>query len=286
MRQLVIKTAITRRDDGALDRYFNDIEGIGLLSPVEEEELCRRLVRGDYAALNKLILSNLRFVISVAKQYQTQGISLSDLISEGNIGLVRAAYRFDHTKGFRFISYAVWWIRQAITSAIEEQTRLVHLPLNQVHLMNQYLKAAARLEQQHHRKPSVEEVADDLGVDEQRLFELLQHSQASSSLDHTGNDETGSPLHERIPHGDASPEHLMVKASVPAEIGEALKILDQRERDMLLLYFGLSGASACRLEEIAERYCLSIEHTRRLKDGALAKLRNSSYASKLKTCFI
>lgn len=284
MRQLVINTTITFRDDGSLDRYFNDIEKLGVLTPLEEEELCGLVVAGDKAAMRKLILSNLRFVISVAKKYQTKGISLSDLISEGNIGLIRAAYRFDHSRGFRFISYAVWWIRQAITSAIEEYKRLIHLPLNQVNIMNQYLKAVARKEQELHRLPSTEEIAEEIGVDNRFLSELLQNTQVGASLDHPISADGPACLYDKIPHKDAQPDEHLLRESVAAEISIAMEILTRRERELLLLFFGLAGGTACRLEEIAERFSLSVEHTRRIKDGALSKLRNSAYAHELRSC--
>ncbi|WEA01787.1 sigma-70 family RNA polymerase sigma factor [Mucilaginibacter sp. SJ] len=234
--------------------------------------------------MRKLVLSNLRFVISVAKKYQTKGISLSDLISEGNIGLITAACRFDHTRGFRFISYAVWWIRQAISTAVEEHTRLFHLPMNQVNMLNQYLKAVARKEQELHRPPSTQEIATEIGVDDHLLSELLQHTQISASLDHPINEEGSACLYDKIPHRDPQPDDSLLRESVATEISLAMRILDKREREILLLFFGLAGSPCCRLEDIAERLKLSVEHTRRVKETALGKLRHSPFAHQLRSC--
>jgi len=284
MRQLVIDRNITVRDEASLDRYFNDIEKFGVLNPDEEYDLCKLVVAGDQRALSKLILSNLRFVITVAKKYQKKGISLSDLISEGNIGLIQAAYRFDNTRGFRFISYAVWWIRQAITSAIEEHTRLIHLPLNQLGTINRYQKVVARKEQELQRLPSVKEVAEEIGLEERVLSYLLNHVQASTSLDQPIGSDLQSSLYEVIPHGDEQPDEQLLKESMAAEITIAMKILSNRERELLMLFFGLDDGTARRLEEIAGQFQLSVEHTRRIKDAALAKLRHSPFAGHLKTC--
>ncbi|WPU99122.1 RNA polymerase sigma factor RpoD/SigA [Mucilaginibacter sp. cycad4] len=284
MRALVISAAITRRDDDALGRYFHEIEKKTVVSVTEEEQLCRRIANGDKVALSQLVTANLRFVISVAKQYQTRGISLSDLISEGNIGLIRAAERFDHTKGFRFITYAVWYIRQAVVSAIEQQTRFIHLPLNQVSLINKYMQALSKLEQSSGCGASVGEISAVLGIEEQSLSELLIQSQAITSLDRPLVSDSAITLCDLVPQDDECPDAALLRESVKIEVEEALKTLPRREREVLTLHFGLGGNNPKRLEEIAEIFKLSVEHTRRIKDKALEKLRLSSAGPALKSC--
>jgi RNA polymerase primary sigma factor len=284
MRELVISTAILRQDGDSLHRYFHDIEKISLVNVSEEEQLCKRITEGDQRAISALILANLRFVITVAKRYQTKGISLSDLISEGNLGLIRAAHRFDHTKGFRFISYAVWWIRQGIISAIDQQTRFIHLPLNQVVLLGKYQKALVKVEQHVGRAPTMEEIAAELGIEKIYLTELLSQVQAMSSLDHPLGSDSSGTLYDIIPQQSERPDEPLIRESVQTEITDALKILPEMHREIITLYFGLRDSSPIRLEDIAKLHGLSVEHTRRLKDKALEKLRYSSKASKLKAC--
>ncbi|RFZ91191.1 RNA polymerase sigma factor RpoD/SigA [Mucilaginibacter conchicola] len=284
MRKLVITAAITPRDGDLLRRYFRDVEKIGMISPQEEEELCSRVLEGDRQAEAKLVTANLRFVISVAKQYQTNGISLNDLISEGNLGLIRAAQRFDHTRGFRFISYAVWWIRQAISGAVQEYTRFIHLPLNQVALLNKCIRASASLEQRYQRVVTNEELASEVGVEANVLSELFIQDKITLSLDHPVSADSPATLHETVSIEKAAPDEGLLRESLRQDIQDAMRELTQRERDLLTLFFGLETGHAIRLEEIAQIFGLCIEHTRRLKDGALEKMRISAKANELRSC--
>ncbi|MBD1365415.1 RNA polymerase sigma factor RpoD/SigA [Mucilaginibacter sp. ZT4R22] len=285
MREFVVKTTLTQRDDRSLDLYFNEVEKIRRIEITEEEALFKRIEQGDRQALRQLIVSNLRFVISVAKQYQTQSISLNDLINEGNLGMIRAARSFDPKKGFRFISYAVWWIRQAISTAVQEQKRFIHLPLNQLTMLNQYARTAAKMEQQMNRKPTCEEVALELGVDVQKMEELLSNAELTTSIDHPVSGGSTTVLRELLPDDSRPPDEVLIKESVIFEVNRALNILGKREREIVMLFFGLSSFIPHRLEEIAGKLCLSVEHTRRLKDQALDKLRSSTHAPSLKSCF-
>ncbi|TWR24412.1 RNA polymerase sigma factor RpoD/SigA [Mucilaginibacter pallidiroseus] len=284
MRKLVITAAITPRDGDLLRRYFGDVEKIGLLSPQEEQSLCTRILKGDREAEARLVTANLRFVISVAKQYQTSSISLSDLISEGNLGLIRAARRFDHTRGFRFISYAVWWIRQAVSGAVQEYTRFIHLPLNQVALLNKCMQTSSLLEQRYQRSVTNEELASEVGVDVDMLSELFIQDKITLSLDHPISADSPATLHETVSTEKAGPDAGLLAESVRQDIKEAMTGLTQRERDLLILFFGLETGHALRLEEIARILNLCVEHTRRLKDGALEKLRISDKANELRSC--
>ncbi|OOQ57849.1 sigma-70 family RNA polymerase sigma factor [Mucilaginibacter pedocola] len=284
MRKLVITAAITPRDGDLLRRYFRDVEKIGMMSPKEEQELCARVLEGDRQAEAKLVTANLRFVISVAKQYQTSGISLNDLISEGNLGLIRAAQRFDHTRGFRFISYAVWWIRQAISGAVQEYTRFIHLPMNQVALLNKCMRASALLEQRYQRGATNEELASEVGIEANLLSELIIQDKITLSLDHPVSADSPLTFHETVSLEKATPDERLLRESLRQDIRDAMTELTQRERDLLILFFGLETGQAIRLEEIARIFGLCIAHTRRLKDGALEKMRMSTKANELRSC--
>ncbi|UOE48848.1 RNA polymerase sigma factor RpoD/SigA [Mucilaginibacter sp. SMC90] len=286
MRQLAIPNSFTKRESDSLTRYFRDIDKIAMINMSEEVELCRLISMGDPAAATKLVLANLRFVISVAKQHQTKGLTLNDLINEGNLGLIRAAKKFDHTRGFRFVSFAVWWIREAMLKAIEDHTRFIHIPMNKVCLLNQYLRICSELEQKDSRSPSMEDAAKALGTEVWRLEELLVKTQATTSLDRPVNSETDMVLSDLIHHEDDCPDKSLMDESVRWEISKALENLDIRERKIINLYFGLNGEPLTRLDEIAQVVRLSSKQTGRIKDRAIQKLRESKHVHRLKSCFI
>lgn len=285
MKQLVISKTITQREFKSLDMYFSEIDKISLISAQEEVVLAQKIREGDHAALERLTKTNLRFVVSVAKQYQNQGLTLGDLINEGNMGLIIAAKRYDETRGFKFISYAVWWIRQSIVAAIAEHSRVVRMPYNQLTMLSKLYKAAAKLEQDHGRKPSIEELADCLEISAERVAELLFNSSTHPvSIDEPMNEDGEHTLLDVLQNNDKGADHSVESESVQKEIQHSFKVLSKRDRELLVLFFGLGSFSPLSLEEIGRRFNISKEHVGRLKDKALDKLRNCSNAPVLMSC--
>ncbi len=262
------------RQQRMLDQYLQEIGKIELLEPEEEVELARRIKEGDQEALHKLTRANLRFVVSVAKKYQGQGLSLADLINEGNYGLIKAAQRFDETRGFKFISYAVWWIRQAILQALAEQSRVVRLPLNRIGTISKIRKASARLQQEYERKPNIEELAEELDIDVRKVREAMQHTSRHLSMDAPFNEEDDNSLLDVLPDDEcASPDEDMMDESVKIDIERALSMLHPREAEITRLYFGIGREHPLTLEEIGKRFDLTRERVRQIKEKALRKLR-------------
>lgn len=284
MKELIISQSITLRNYQSLDRYFNEINKIPLISFDEETELARKIRAGDKASFERLVSSNLRFVISVAKQYQNQGLSIGDLINEGNIGLMNAAKKFDEGRGFKFISFAVWWIRQSIIFAIEEQTRIVHLPYNQVTLLSKYNKAYAKLEQQYSRQPTEHELANDLGLTVDKLRDLVHHTGKHISLDRPVGEDPEITMLDTIKSDNLFSENAITSVNVRNYILRCLNVLKDKERQIVTQYFGLTSLEPMPLEEIAKRIDRSVEQTRRLKDKALECLRNSAVGPSLRGC--
>jgi RNA polymerase primary sigma factor len=277
MRQLKIGHKITNRESYSLEKYLVDISKIDMLTPEQEIELARLIKNGDEDALEKLIKSNLRFVVSVAKQYQNQGLSLSDLINEGNLGLLKAAKRFDETKGFKFISYAVWWIRQSILQAIVEYSRIVRLPLNKVANYNKVNHAYASFLQEFEREPTHEELAELLGITEKEVASLLSGNNRHLSMDAPLHDdeESTSLLDVLNVDENISPDMKLMEESLIEEVQIGIAFLSPREVDIISHFFGLNGKSELSLDEIAERYDLTRERVRQIKDRALNRLRRS-----------
>ena len=283
MRQLKITKSITNRESESLEKYLQEIGREDLLSTDEEVELAQRIRKGDRKALDKLTKANLRFVVSVAKQYQNQGLSLPDLINEGNLGLIKAAEKFDETRGFKFISYAVWWIRQSILQAISEQSRIVRLPLNQVGSVNKINREISKFEQENERRPSVHEIADNIDLPQEKIDDAMNISGRHLSVDAPFSDaEDGSLLdvliNEDIPPTDVS----LVSESLKSEIQAALSVLNERERNVIEASYGL-GMQELTLEEIGEKYGLSRERVRQIKEKAIRKLRASTQNKILKS---
>ena len=273
MRQLKISKTITNRDSVSLEKYLQEIGRMELITVDEEVELAQRIHQGDHSALEKLVGANLRFVVSVANQYRNQGLALPDLINEGNLGLIKAAQRFDETRGFKFISYAVWWIRQSILQAIAEQSSLVRVPLNQVGLANKTSKAQSRFEQLHERKASAEELAEELDLPVEKVAETMRSSNRSISVDAPfGDDEDGSLL-DVLPNNDAPMADSTVnQESLAQEVNRVLGQLPPRERDIVKLFYGIGGQEMT-LEEIADKFDLSRERVRQIKEKAIRHLR-------------
>lgn len=284
MRELVISKSITQREYKSLDKYFNEIDKIDLISTQEEVTLARRIREGDQAALERLTKTNLRFVVSVAKQYQGQGLTLGDLINEGNMGLIIAARRYDETRGFKFISYAVWWIRQSIISAIAEHARIVRLPYNQLTLLGKLYKTHSKLEQEYGRTPSYEELAECMELPIGKVKEMMNKSGINISLDEPFQEEEGYSLLDVLPNNDPYTDRIVEQEAVAKEIHHTLKVLSKRERELLALYFGLGTFSPLPLEEIGRRFNITKEHAGRLKERALVKLRNCSNSAVLMSC--
>ncbi|GAA4919743.1 RNA polymerase sigma factor RpoD/SigA [Mucilaginibacter defluvii] len=278
MRQLKITPTITSRDSRALEQYLNDISKIGMVTADEEVTLTRMIRKGDQAALHKLTGANLRFVVSVSKKFQNQGLSLNDLINEGNLGLIKAAQRFDESKGFKFISYAVWWIRQGIMQAIAEQSRVVRLPANQIGALSRLHRQASQLEQEFEREPTIEEVAVVMELPAERIADLMSKSRRSLSLDANLNDESESSLMDLLAAEGEATDELLIRESLSVALKDALKHLAKREQEILVLFFGIGQEQPYTLEEIANRYQLTRERVRQLKDKALHQLRH--YAKK------
>jgi RNA polymerase primary sigma factor len=273
MRQLKITPSITNRDSQSLDQYLNDISKINMVTAEEEVTLTRLIRQGDQAALQKLTKANLRFVVSVSKKFQNQGLTLNDLISEGNIGLIKAAQRFDETKGFKFISYAVWWIRQGILSAIAEQSRIVRLPLNQVGSLSQLYKTSARLEQEYEREPSIEELAEVMERTAESIADIMSKSGRHVSLDAPFSSEEENSLLDILPSDGSASDDVLMKESLSITISDSLMALPERERSILVLFYGIGQPQSCTLEEIGAKYALTPERVRQLKDKALQHLR-------------
>ena len=281
MRQLKISKSITNREQGALDKYLADIAKEPMISPEEEVELAQKIKMGDQVALDRLVRANLRFVVSVAKQYQNQGLSLADLINEGNVGLIKAAQRFDETKGFKFISYAVWWIRQAILQAVAEQSRMVRLPLNQVGFLSRVKKTASMLEQLYQRKPTVKEIADELEMPEDKVEAILKVNSKEVSMDApVSSDDDMAFIDTVVPEDNNDADRQIVSEMESAEIKRSLSVLNDRERQVVVYYFGLdSNNHSYTLEEIGSMMDMTRERVRQVKDKALKKLRLRSKKS-------
>jgi RNA polymerase primary sigma factor len=286
MRQLKIIKQVTNRETASLDKYLQEIGRVDLITAEEEVELAQRIKAGDKAALEKLTKANLRFVVSVSKQYQNQGLSLPDLINEGNLGLIKAAQRFDETRGFKFISYAVWWIRQSILQALAEQSRIVRLPLNKIGSINKINKAYSTLEQRFERPPSAQELADLLEIPVEEVKQSLQNSGRHLSMDAPlkDGDESSSNMYDVLQSSESpSPEKDLMHESLRKEIERSLKTLTQREADVIRLYFGLNGKNALTLEEIGERFDLTRERVRQIKEKAIRRLKHTSRSKILKS---
>jgi RNA polymerase primary sigma factor len=283
MRQLKITKSITNRESASLDKYLQEIGREELISVEEEVELAQRIKKGDQTALEKLTRANLRFVVSVAKQYQNQGLSLPDLINEGNLGLIKAAEKFDETRGFKFISYAVWWIRQSILQALAEQSRIVRLPLNQVGSLNKINKAFSKFEQENERKPSAEELADQLELPADKVQDTLRVSGRHVSVDAPFSDgEENNLLDVLVNHDSPNADRQLINESLSKEIERALGTLTERESDIVKLFFGI-GEQEMTLEEIGERFGLTRERVRQIKEKAIRRLRQTSRSKLLKS---
>ena len=283
MRQLKITRSITNRESQSLDKYLQEIGREPLIDVNEEVELAGRIRNGDRKALEKLVRSNLRFVVSVAKQYQNQGLSLPDLINEGNLGLIKAAEKFDETRGFKFISYAVWWIRQSILQALAEQSRIVRLPLNQVGSLNKILKAYQRFEQDHERKPSAEELAEELDIPVDKIADTMRMSGRHVSMDAPFVEGEDNCLIDVMENEDSpNADRGLINESLSTEISRALATLTQREEDILRKFFGI-GVPEKTLEEIGDELGLTRERVRQIKEKALQLLRTAKAGSVLRT---
>ena len=283
MRQLKITKSITNRESASLDKYLQEIGKEDLITVEEEVELAQRIRKGDQKALEKLTRANLRFVVSVAKQYQNQGLSLPDLINEGNLGLIKAAEKFDETRGFKFISYAVWWIRQSILQALAEQSRIVRLPLNQVGSLNKINKAFSRFEQENERRPSPEELADSLDLPAEKVADTLRVSGRHISVDAPFVEGDDNSLLDVLVNDDSPiADRTLINESLSTEVERALSTLTERERDIIKLFFGIN-TQEMTLEEIGEKFGLTRERVRQIKEKAIRRLRHSSRSKLLKT---
>lgn len=283
MRQLKISKSITNRESASLDKYLQEIGHEELLSVDEEVELAQKIRKGDRRALERLTRANLRFVVSVAKQYQNQGLSLPDLINEGNVGLIKAAEKFDETRGFKFISYAVWWIRQSILQAIAEQSRIVRLPLNQVGSVNKINRELNKFEQEHERRPSVDEIADRINLPEDKIEEAMKVNNRHVSMDAPFVDGEDNSLLDVLADNDMPmADKALVQESLRKEIDRAIELLNDREQKVVRAFFGI-GAPEMTLEEIGEKYNLTRERVRQIKEKAIRRLRHNTKNKLLKT---
>lgn len=283
MRQLKITKSITNRESASLDKYLQEIGREELITVEDEVELAQRIRKGDQEALEKLTRANLRFVVSVAKQYQNQGLSLPDLINEGNLGLIKAAEKFDETRGFKFISYAVWWIRQSILQALAEQSRIVRLPLNQVGSLNKINKALSKFEQEHERIPSADELSDLLDIPREKINDTLRVSGRHVSVDAPFVDGEDNSLLDVLVNNDSpNADRGLVNESLNKEIERALSTLSERERDIVRYFFGI-GCQEMTLEEIGEHFGLTRERVRQIKEKAIRRLRHSARSKLLKS---
>lgn len=286
MRQLKIVKQVTNRETASLDKYLQEIGKVELITAEEEVELARRIKKGDQVALEKLTKANLRFVVSVSKQYQNQGLTLPDLINEGNLGLIKAAQRFDETRGFKFISYAVWWIRQSILQALAEQSRIVRLPLNKIGSINKVNKAFSELEQKFERAPTPAELAEILDMSIEEVKQSLRNAGRHVSMDAPlkDGDDSSSNMYDVLSSSESpSPEQELMHDSLRKEIDRALSTLTAREADVIRLYFGLSGQHPMTLEEIGEKFDLTRERVRQIKEKAIRRLKHTSRSKILKS---
>ena len=283
MRQLKITKSITNRDSASLDKYLQEIGREDLITAEDEVELAQKIKQGDTRALDKLVKANLRFVVSVSKQYQNQGLTLPDLINEGNLGLIKAAQRFDETRGFKFISYAVWWIRQSILQAIAEQARIVRLPLNQVGSLNRINKMFSKLEQEFERAPSAEEIAESLEIDKDKVTEAQKLSGRHVSVDAPFKDGEDGTLLDVLSNGNSPKADIgLMNESLQKEIKRSLSTLTDREKDVIILFFGIGIAHPLSLEEIGEKFGLTRERVRQIKEKGIRRLRHASRSKLLK----
>ena len=277
MKQLKITKSITNRDAGTLEKYLQDIAKESLVTPDEEVELAQRIKAGDQQALDRLVRANLRFVVSVAKQYQNQGLTLQDLINEGNVGLIKAAQRFDETRGFKFISYAVWWIRQSILQAVAEQARIIRLPLNQVGAVSKLKKTIALLEQEYQRKPSITELAKELDMPEAKVRSLMEMNMHQISTDAPlDDDDDGSFLDVYVDQNSTATDEAVENESDNTAIQRSLKALTEKERQVVTMYYGIGTPREYSLDEIALNLGISRERTRQIRDRALKRLKSST----------
>lgn len=285
MRQLKITKSITNRESQSLEKYLQEIGKVELISPDEEVQLARRIKQGDQAALDKLTKANLRFVVSVAKQYQNQGLSLPDLINEGNLGLIKAAQRFDETRGFKFISYAVWWIRQSILQSLAEQSRIVRLPLNKVGLTNRIQKAYSQLEQEFEREPSPEELAEVLELEIEEISATLGIGARHVSMDTPLSEGEENTLIDVLvnPNAESADGNIEHKESLKQEIDRSLKTLTERQKEVICFFFGIGVDHPMSLEDIGTRFNLTRERVRQIKDKAITKLKTNSRSKALRT---
>ena len=283
MRQLKISKSITNRESASLDKYLQEIGHEELLTTDQEVELAQRIRKGDKRALERLTKANLRFVVSVAKQYQNQGLSLPDLINEGNGGLIKAAEKFDETRGFKFISYAVWWIRQSILQAIAEQSRLVRLPLNQVGSVNKIARELSRFEQEHERKPSVDEIAERVDLPEDKIADAMKANSRHVSMDAPIADGEDSSLIDFLSGDSSNTDRELAIESLKAEVSRILKLLTDKEQKVLRAFFGIDGSPEMTLDEIGEKYNLTRERVRQIKEKALRRLRHNTKNKLLKS---
>lgn len=283
MRQLKISKQITNRESQSLDKYLLEIGKVDLLTPDEEVKLAQRIKQGDQIALEKLTKANLRFVVSVSKQYQSQGLTLGDLINEGNLGLIKAAQRFDETRGFKFISYAVWWIRQSILQALAEQSRIVRLPLNRVGSLNKISKTFSQLEQKFEREPTPDEMAEVLEISESEVIDTIKLSGRHISMDAPFKQGEESSLLDVLENSiEDTPDSELLSDSLRNEVQRALATLTPREADVVTSYFGLNGNQALTLEEIGAKFSLTRERVRQIKEKAIRRLRHTSRSKTLK----
>jgi RNA polymerase primary sigma factor len=284
MRQLKITKQVTNRETASLDKYLQEIGKVELITADEEVALAQRIKQGDRIALEKLTKANLRFVVSVSKQYQNQGLSLPDLINEGNLGLIKAAQRFDETRGFKFISYAVWWIRQSILQALAEQSRIVRLPLNKIGSINKINKAYAKLEQRHEREPKADEIASLLEITENEVKESMKNAGRHISMDAPLVQDEDNNMYDVLKSDESStPESQLLYESLKKEIERAISTLTPREADVVRLYFGLNSKHPLTLEEIGEKFELTRERVRQIKEKAIRRLKHTSRSKILKT---
>lgn len=283
MRQLKILKSITNRESASLDKYLQEIGHEELLTTDQEVELAQRIRKGDKRALERLTKANLRFVVSVAKQYQNQGLSLPDLINEGNVGLIKAAEKFDETRGFKFISYAVWWIRQSILQAIAEQSRLVRLPLNQVGSVNKITRELNKFEQEHERKPSMDEIAERVDLPEDKIADAMKANSRHVSMDAPIADGEDSSMIDFLSGDSSNTDRELAIESLKAEVSRILKLLTDKEQKVLRAFFGIDGSPEMTLDEIGEKYNLTRERVRQIKEKALRRLRHNTKNKLLKS---
>ena len=283
MRQLKISKSITNRESASLDKYLQEIGHEELLTTDQEVELAQRIRKGDKRALERLTKANLRFVVSVAKQYQNQGLSLPDLINEGNVGLIKAAEKFDETRGFKFISYAVWWIRQSILQAIAEQSRLVRLPLNQVGSVNKITRELNKFDQEHERKPSVDEIAERVDLPEDKIADAMKANSRHVSMDAPIADGEDSSMIDFLSGDSSNTDRELAIESLKAEVSRILKLLTDKEQKVLRAFFGIDGSPEMTLDEIGEKYNLTRERVRQIKEKALRRLRHNTKNKLLKS---